>query len=155
MYSGTQPAPAREAPLGNSPARVIGRTKMGTGRGTAAPQELRYINATVAALDPKSLAKGRRTSTVRLLLGVLCVLLVLLGSTLEAAHSHPGHASSHADCALCATAHVSIQIVASLALPVVATLIGTVHRLAAPPLKPSLSVFALFTRPPPFALTLA
>lgn len=123
--------------------------------GAGSSQKLGYINATVARLDSRSLAEGRRISTARLLLSILCVFLVLLGSTLEAAHSHPGHAASHADCALCATAHVAIQITASPVLPAVVTLVEAVQRLAAPPPSRPFSVYALFTRPPPSVLTLA
>src|SRR5579859_1876036 len=118
-------AVARGRPSESSPrcANVVVMTgnRIWTARCASAPvpKNIRYINATVTRQGSKSLANGRRISTARLLLSILCVFLVLLGSTLEAAHSHPGHDSSHADCALCATAHVIAQVSASLTLPAV------------------------------------
>jgi hypothetical protein len=103
----------------------------------------------------KSLTEGRRTSTARLLFGILCVLLVLLAGTLEAAHSHPGLAASHPDCALCVTAHVVALVVAAPVLPAVAMLVETVPHLAPLSAARALSIFALYTRPPPSCLTLA
>ena len=123
---------------------------------TVAPvlQNMDILNVIVTGQDSKSLAKGRRISTARLLLAIVCVFLVLLGSTLEAAHSHPGFAS-HADCALCATAHVVAQVPTSLSLPAVALLVEAVPRMASLPTPRAFSVFALFTRPPPFVVSLA
>jgi hypothetical protein len=109
----------------------------------------------VVKIGANSLTEVRRSSTARLLLGVLCILLVLLGGTLEAAHSHPGLATSHPDCALCATAHVVAQVVAAPSLPAVAMLVEAVHHLVSFSDARALSIFALFTRPPPSCSTLA
>ncbi|HEX4650549.1 MAG TPA: hypothetical protein VH250_03505 [Granulicella sp.] len=105
-------------------------------------------------ISSKSLTEGRRSSTVRLLLGVLCILLVLLGGTIEAAHSHPGLAP-HPDCALCATAHVVAQVVAAPSLPAVAMLVEAVPQRVPLSAARALSIFDLFTRPPPSCSTLA
>jgi hypothetical protein len=103
----------------------------------------------------KSLTGGRRTSAARLLVGILCILLLLVGSTVEAAHSHPGPEAFHPDCALCVTAHIVAHVIATPALSTVAVLFETVQH--AVPLAParSLFVFDLFTRPPPSCSTLA
>jgi hypothetical protein len=109
----------------------------------------------VVKIGSKSLTEGRRSSTARLLLGVLCILLVLLGGTLEAVHSHPGLDASHPDCALCATAHVVAQVVAAPSLPAVAMLVEAVSHLAPFSTAWARSIFDLFTRPPPSYSTLA
>jgi hypothetical protein len=116
---------------------------------------MRYINATVVKIGAKSLTEGRRGSTARLLFGIVCVLLVLLGGTLAAVHSHSGLDTSHPDCALCATAHVVAQVVAAPALPAVAMLVESLPHLAPLSAARALAIFALFTRPPPSCLTLA
>jgi hypothetical protein len=119
------------------------------------PRNMRYINATMRANHSKSLTGGRRTSAARLLVGILCVLLLLVGSTLEAAHSHPGPEAFHPDCALCVTAHIVAHVVATPAFATVAVLFETVQH--AVPLSPARSLFLsdLFTRPPPACLLLA
>jgi hypothetical protein len=116
---------------------------------------MRYINATMQGNHSKSLPGGRRTSAARLLVGILCVLLLLVGSTLEAAHSHPGPEAFHPDCALCVTAHIVAHVVATPALAAVAVLFETVQHPV--PLSPARSLFLsdLFTRPPPACLLLA
>jgi hypothetical protein len=118
-------------------------------------RNIRYINAIVLQDRSKSLARAGRMSIPRLLLGILCVLLVLLGGTLQAVHSHSGLEASHPDCALCAAAHVVAQTVAAPILPAVAVLLGSVSRLAPLAAARAVSVFALFTRPPPSCSTLA
>jgi proteasome lid subunit RPN8/RPN11 len=82
------------------------------------------------------------------------MLLVLIGTTLQVAHSHPDNLS-HADCALCATAHVVAHVVATQAPPAVVLVAGAVHRFVPLPAAQATSTFALFTRPPPPSLTLA
>jgi hypothetical protein len=116
---------------------------------------LGYINATVVKISAKSLTEGRRCSTARLLCGLLCILLVLLGGTLEAVHSHPGLDVSHPDCALCATAHVVAQVVAAPSLLAVAVLVETVQYRVPFCAARALSIFDLYTRPPPSCSTLA
>lgn len=91
----------------------------------------------------------RNGSPWRLLLGILCIGLILLGGTISVAHSHPDGDVSHADCALCVAAHVTIQSTTTPAIIPVATVFATVH-VAFPPARPqTLTSFALYTRPPP------
>jgi hypothetical protein len=83
----------------------------------------------------------------RILLALLCVVLVVASATVELTHSHAdGH---HADCALCATAHVVIQTAVVAALVVFFALVATVTRSARLSRCVRLTIFALFTRPPP------
>jgi len=83
----------------------------------------------------------------RILLVLLCVLLVVTSATVELTHSHADGA--HAGCALCATAHVVIQTVAIAALLVFFTFAAAVARPALIARRAGISIFALFTRPPP------
>lgn len=88
-------------------------------------------------------------------LGLLCIALVLIGSTLQVAHTHPGGDLSHSDCSLCVSAHVVAQIVSNpIPVPAALTVVAepTFH---AKPRPERLSIFALFTRPPPAVSTLA
>jgi hypothetical protein len=140
-------------------APILRSAKASTSEGLVAgrsdPQNMRYINATMQWNRSKSLTGGRRTSAVRLLVGILCVLLLLVGSTLQAAHSHPGPEAFHPDCALCVTAHIVAHVVATPALAAVAVLVGTLlHPVSVAPAC-SLFVFGLYTRPPPACLPLA
>jgi hypothetical protein len=80
--------------------------------------------------------------------------LVLIGSTLQVVHSHPDNLS-HADCALCATAHVVVHVVAIQTLPEVTLSMGIVQRFVSLPAAQAPTIFALFTRPPPPSWTLA
>ncbi len=85
----------------------------------------------------------------RLLVSLLCVALLVLAGTLAVAHGHEPGNISHNDCGLCATAHVTVQVVAALLMgpsqPVV-----TRFETFVPEARPrTLSRFALFTRPPP------
>lgn len=100
---------------------------------------------------PALLANPRRSPWWRVLLAVVCVLLVIAVGTVQAVHVHSDGTTSHADCSLCGTAHVSVQVLRSpvAAAPVVlATYIEPSVELRAAVATP---VFALFTRPPPSA----
>ena len=102
----------------------------------------------------RSAALHRRSSW-RLLLGVLCIGLVILGCTLAVSHTHSQGNPTHADCALCVTAHVAIQPVAAYVTVDVTQVLTPVHvRLFSAPSQ-NISPFALFTRPPPVDLVLA
>ena len=86
----------------------------------------------------------------RLLLAILCVVLVVLTGTVQVAHTH-ADADTHADCSLCAVAHITVHMAQAPASapPVV---VVTVLQSLPPVLLPvALSTFALFTRPPPVA----
>ena len=87
----------------------------------------------------------------RVFLTLLCILLVAVSGTLQAAHTHPNGAAFHADCSLCAAAHATSQVVQS---PAPAPPVAVVAVLASSPesvAPTALSTFALFTRPPPVA----
>ena len=94
-------------------------------------------------------------SSWRLVLALLCISLVVACGTIQAIHVHPQGDISHSDCALCATAHLGVQVadgpVTLLQIAPVVSYIETV--LTATPTQ-NLSTFALFTRPPPVDLVL-
>ena len=98
--------------------------------------------------------RGLRSGTGspwRVLLALVCVLLVVVAGTVQVAHSHADGAVTHADCSLCAAAHISVNLVQT---PVEAPPVAVVTALEAEPpavLPIALSTFALFTRPPPVA----
>jgi hypothetical protein len=85
----------------------------------------------------------------RLFLGLLCVALLVFAGTLSVAHGHDDGGASHADCSLCATAHVTVQLVATIPdAPV--TMVHTKVEASLPAARPrTVSRFALFIRPPP------
>ncbi|MBW4028191.1 MAG: hypothetical protein HIU93_12420 [Acidobacteria bacterium] len=108
-----------------------------------------------ASRAPRHATTKAASPTARLLLAILCVALVLFGATLQAVHTHADDSLTHADCSLCATAHVVTQVAAQPAPNQVAFLIAQVN--VAPALIPmsELHHFALFTRPPPVPMHLA
>jgi hypothetical protein len=88
-------------------------------------------------------------SAWRVLLAALSIVLILFVGIVAVAHTHASADVSHADCGLCATAHVSIQITGS---PVVLHSELTFFSVPPAPLaeRPrTLCRFALFSRPPP------
>jgi len=92
----------------------------------------------------------------RLLLSLLCISLVVACGTIQVVHVHPQGDLSHSDCALCATAHLTVQLAETpVALHHVAPVISAVEAAVAPTLIQTLSTFALFTRPPPVDSVLA
>jgi hypothetical protein len=92
----------------------------------------------------------------RLLLSLLCLSLVVACGTIQVVHVHPQGDISHPDCALCATAHVSVQLAeTSVTLHQVAPVKWVVEAFVAPAPTRTLSTFALFTRPPPVDFVLA
>jgi hypothetical protein len=95
------------------------------------------------------MAGSRRDSPWRLLLVFFCIALIVFGGTISVAHSHPKGDISHADCALCVAAHVTIHSTEAPAVIPVVHVFATVH-VAFPPARPeTLTSFALYTRPPP------
>ncbi len=91
----------------------------------------------------------------RLIVGLLCIALVVLAGTLSVAHGHEDVNVSHADCGLCATAHVTVQLAEAVTLIPVAQVFARVEASIPPDRSRTLSRFALFTRPPPAVETLA
>jgi hypothetical protein len=92
--------------------------------------------------------KTRNRSTWRVLLALMCVLLVMVAGTIQVAHIH-ADAASHADCSLCVTAHVAIQLVQTPAPAPTSAVVAVVEALRPVVHPPALSTFALFIRPPP------
>lgn len=84
----------------------------------------------------------------RILLAVLCVLLVVVLGTMQAAHTHADGAD-HADCALCATIHIAVHPVYAPAPAPTTTVVAMLEALPRSILPISVATFALFTRPPP------
>jgi hypothetical protein len=92
----------------------------------------------------------------RLLLSLLCISLVVACGTIQAVHVHPQGDISHSDCALCATAHVTVQLAETSVTPLhVAPVISAVEAFVASTAAQTISTFALFTRPPPVDSVLA
>jgi hypothetical protein len=107
---------------------------------------LRYIRFNVNNLSSRPKMRG----AWRLLLSLLCISLVVACGTIQAVHVHPQGDISHADCALCATAHLSVQLAETpVTLHPVAPVISGVEAFVAPTSTQTISTFALFTRPPP------
>jgi hypothetical protein len=94
-------------------------------------------------------SKSSRQGPWRLLLGLLCIGLVLVCGTVQAVHVHPDGNISHSDCPLCAIAHVSVQIAGQTASPQFTPVVSEVETFLSPTRSRTLSIFALFTRPPP------
>jgi hypothetical protein len=104
-----------------------------------------YIRNTVIRQN----SKAKRQSPWKLILALLCISLVIACGTIQAVHVHPNGEISRADCPLCATAHVAIQIIQPPASLHVAPVVAIVETFL--PVVPSRNIltFALFTRPPP------
>src|ERR1039458_4758118 len=85
----------------------------------------------------------------RLLLALLCVLLVAALGTVQVAHTHADGTANHADCALCAAAHISVHYVSAAAPAPTTSVVALLVALPPSILTSVLSTFALFTRPPP------
>ena len=80
---------------------------------------------------------------------MVCLALVVLSSTVQVAHTHAGGEISHADCSLCATAHVVAQVVSNPVLLSATLVVAEVPDCPPPTLLAPSPIFALFTRPPP------
>ena len=85
----------------------------------------------------------------RLLLSVICIALVLACGTIQAVHVHPNGDLPHTDCALCLTAHAAVQIAVPSVTLNVTPVVSFVEASVPPTRTRVLSIFALFTRPPP------
>ena len=85
----------------------------------------------------------------RILLALVCVLLVVVLGAVQVAHSHPDGTANHADCALCAAAHISVHPVHAPSPAPATSVVATLEALPSVVLPRTLAIFALFTRPPP------
>jgi hypothetical protein len=85
----------------------------------------------------------------RLLVGVLCISLVMLGGVLSATHTHEHGEVSHQDCGLCVTAHMAIQVAVSVTTVQVSQVFARVEAFRPVAAHDFTPQFALFSRPPP------
>jgi hypothetical protein len=92
--------------------------------------------------------RNRADRPWRILLALACVLLVVVLGSVQVAHTHADGAD-HADCALCAAAHVSVHPVHAPSPALATSVVVTLEALPPTVLPRTLSIFALFTRPPP------
>ena len=93
--------------------------------------------------------KSRSRTTQGIFLALLCVVLVILGGTIQVAHGHQPGSVSHSDCSLCTTAHLVILASLPVAVLVLARQVAEVDALLQTVPPRTLFVFELFTRPPP------
>ena len=91
-------------------------------------------------------------STWRRLLALLCIVLVAVAGTVHVAHTHADGADTHADCSLCAVAHVTVQLAQNPAPAPPVMVFAVFEDLPLAVVSSALSTFALFTRPPPAAV---
>jgi hypothetical protein len=85
----------------------------------------------------------------RILLGVFCIALLMVGGVVSATHNHAKEDVSHQDCSLCVTAHMAVQVavtVTQVTTAQVFTRVETSQPVSRPQFTPQ---FALFSRPPP------
>src|ERR1035441_9605061 len=93
--------------------------------------------------------RTRTQSSWSILLALVCVLLVAVAGTAQVAHIHADGTDNHADCSLCAAAHITVHPTQA-PVPAHRAVVVTALEAFPPPILPSrLSTFALFTRPPP------
>jgi len=85
----------------------------------------------------------------RILLALFCVLMVVVLGAVQVAHTHADGAANHADCALCAAAHISVHPVHAPSPAPATSVVATLEALPLAVLPRTLAIFALFTRPPP------
>jgi hypothetical protein len=95
--------------------------------------------------------KHRADPPWKIFLALLCVLLVVVAGTVQVAHTHVDRTAGHADCALCAAAHVTVHLVQTPIPAPSAVVVAVLQVLPRSVLPTALSTFALFTRPPPVA----
>jgi hypothetical protein len=88
----------------------------------------------------------------KVLLGVFCITLVMLGGVVSVSHSHSQGEATHQDCGLCVTAHMAVQVAVTVTQVFVAQVFTRVEA-ACPVARPQFTPqFALFSRPPPASL---
>jgi hypothetical protein len=93
--------------------------------------------------------KLRGQGTWKFLLVFVCIALVFVCGTVQAVHSHSDGNISHADCPLCATAHVGVSIVSQPSLLHFTPTVSYVEANLPPARSHRVLAFALYTRPPP------
>ena len=103
---------------------------------------------------------GRYSQTVpamtpwKMLVALLCVMLVVIGATVQVAHTHADGTADHADCSLCVAAHVGLQVSPTpIVAPAVTAVVARIEAFPPAALRSAVYTFALFTRPPPAYLS--
>jgi hypothetical protein len=90
-----------------------------------------------------------------LAVGFLCIALVALTGVVQVVHTHADGGSGQLDCALCHTAHLVIQPSVPQSRPHLVWVEALAAVTPQPVSRQHLSVFSLFTRPPPVDLAFA
>jgi hypothetical protein len=85
----------------------------------------------------------------RVLVGIFCIALLLLGTSVQVAHTHADGQAAHADCSLCLSAHHSIEPTVSQSVMVTQTVSRAEAVEVQPDLKFRFVAFSLWNRPPP------
>jgi quinol-cytochrome oxidoreductase complex cytochrome b subunit len=94
---------------------------------------------------------SRMRSPWRIVLGVVCIALIMVGGLVSATHTHSQREITHQDCSLCVTAHMAVQVAVTVTQVCVAQVFTRVEAsrpIVAHDFTPQ---FALFSRPPPAA----
>lgn len=97
---------------------------------------------------PRPQTPFRSRNTRGLILGILCALLVVYASTVQAVHNHDGIGASHGDCALCLVVHAGVAPHAPVIAPVPAQRTEEIE-IAAKQAPRNSFVFSFYSRPPP------
>lgn len=95
---------------------------------------------------------SRTRTALRVLLGVLCISLLMVGSVVAAAHSHTDGEVPHPNCGLCVTAHMAVQVAVTVTQVCVAQVFTRVEASTPVASFQFTPQFALFSRPPPSGL---
>jgi hypothetical protein len=103
------------------------------------------------SLFTKTSGSGRLRAAV----SVFCVLLVMFAGVVQVTHTHLDRTPNHANCSLCVAAHLALGVAHSPVPTPAASMAGAVELAFIRSGIRSLSVFALFTRPPPVAAATA
>jgi hypothetical protein len=88
----------------------------------------------------------------RVLLGVFCIALIMLGGVVSATHTHSQQEISHQDCGLCVTAHMAVQVAVTVTQVCVMQVFTRVEVSRPVARAQYIPQFALFSRPPPSGL---
>jgi hypothetical protein len=100
-------------------------------------------------------SRSNANANWKILLGILCIALVVIGGTIHVAHFHAPGAAPDPGCALCATAHVAISPAAPIVLPVRVQLVAAILADLQPARPRRFVVFSLYIRPPPLQIVCA
>ncbi len=100
-------------------------------------------------------SRSNTNASRRILLGILCIALIIVGGTIHVAHFHAPGAAPDPGCALCAAAHVAISPAAPIVIPVRAQLVAALIAELQPTAPRRFVVFSLYIRPPPLQVVFA